>query len=252
MPEATAGIAGQVALVTGAGKRLGRAVAEALAADGADIVVHYRSSEQEAEAAVVALRVQGGQAWKVQADLANPESAGKLVQRARAAAGRPIDILVNNASIFTTGDVLEFSRPELDGHLQVNAISPLLLCRSLAAQNRPGQVVNMLDTRVLEYDSEHAAYHLSKRMHFSLTRMLALELAPRIRVNGIAPGLILPPPGRDESYLQAMSDTVPLKRHGSAEDIVRTVRFLVHSDFVTGQVIYVDGGRHMHGRVYGS
>lgn len=258
MAETSGGVAGQVALVTGAGKRLGRAIAEALAEDGADVVVHYRSSAREAEDVVGQVVAAGAQAWKVRADLADAEDAAALLDRAREAAGRPIGILVNNAGIFSPSHILEFSREELDRQIQVNALAPLALCRALARQQCPAppqcpaQVVNMLDTRMLEYDADHAAYHLSKRMLFSLTRMLALELAPRVRVNGIAPGLILPPPGKDTSYLEALSDTVPLNRHGSADDIVRAVQFLVHSDFVTGQVIYVDGGRHMLERAYGS
>ncbi len=264
MAETTGAVAGRVALVTGGAKRLGRAIAEALAEDGADVVVHYRTSGQEADDVVAHLVAAGAQAWKVQANLADAEDAAALLGRAREAAGRPIGILVNNAGIFSPSHVLEFSREELDAQVQVNAFAPLALCRALARQQcparppgparpqGPAQVVNMLDTRMLEYDADHAAYHLSKRMLFSLTRMLALELAPRVRVNGIAPGLILPPPGKDTSYLEALSDTVPLNRYGSADDIVRAVRFLVHSDFVTGQVIYVDGGRHMLERVYGS
>jgi len=127
----------------------------------------------------------------------------------------------------------------------------LQLSRALAAQGRSGQVLNLLDCRILSYDAEHAAYHLSKRMLFSLTRMLALELAPRLRVNAVAPGLILPPPGRDEAYLQALARTNPLQRHGGAGDVVRAALFLMQSGFVTGQVIYVDGGHHMTGRTYG-
>ena len=111
--------------------------------------------------------------------------------------------------------------------------------------------MNLLDSRITDYDREHAAYHLSKRMLFALTRMLALELAPRTIVNAVAPGLILPPEGKDEDYLRRMAHTVPLNRHGDAGDIEQAVLFLLRCEFVTGQVIFVDGGRHMEGRVYG-
>ena len=197
-------------------------------------------------------RTAGGAGWAVLADRPPGPAASGWVAGAVALAGRPVDILVNSASIFAPSRVLEFTADELAADLQVNALSPLLLSRGLAAQGRPGQIVNFLDARMVEYDEEHAAYHLSKRMLFSLTRMLALELAPQVRVNAVAPGLILPPPGQDESYLQALAHTNPLRRHGCAADIARAVVFLLHSDFITGQVIYVDGGRHMMGSTYGS
>jgi hypothetical protein len=126
-----------------------------------------------------------------------------------------------------------------------------MLCRGFAAQKRTGLIVNMLDTRILNHDEEHAAYHISKRMLFTITRMLALELAPQIRVNAVAPGLVVPPEGKDEYYLAKLAYTNPLHTYGSAEDVARAVMFLVHSDFVTGQVMYVDGGHHMLGRTYG-
>jgi hypothetical protein len=248
MPE----LSGRTALVTGGAKRLGRAIAEALASEGADIVVHYRTSEDEAHEAEDHLQCMGVQAWTVQADLADAEQAQTLMGRSSELAGRAPDILVNSASIFTPSGVLDFDADELDRQFAVNTLAPLYLSRSFAESTSEGQIVNMLDARMLEFDEEHAAYHLSKRALFTLTRMLALELAPDIRVNGIAPGLILPPPGEDEAYLEALAHTVPLNRHGSADDIVRAVMFLVHSPFVTGQVIYVDGGRHMKGRMYGS
>jgi NAD(P)-dependent dehydrogenase (short-subunit alcohol dehydrogenase family) len=247
-----ADLRGRTALVTGGAKRLGRAIAELLAGEGVSVVVHYGRSASEAEETAEALRARGVEAWTLGADLSSADAAGDLVGRACEKAGRALQILVNSASVFSPSHVLEFSPDELSEQLAVNAVAPLLLSRQFAARAESGQIINMLDTRIVEYDAAHAAYHLSKRALFSLTRMLALELAPRIRVNAIAPGLILPPPREDESYLEAMADTVPLKMHGSAEDIVRAVRFLLHSQFVTGQVIYVDGGRHMEGRTYGS
>ena len=145
----------------------------------------------------------------------------------------------------------DFTQEELLANLQVNALSPLWLCRAFAAQQRAGAVVNFLDTRISDYDREHAAYHLSKRMLHALTKMLALELAPRIRVNAVAPGLILPPPGQDETYLRRHINTNPLRRIGTPEGVAAAALFLLRSAFVTGQVIYVDGGRHLKGCVYG-
>ncbi|HNR34300.1 MAG TPA: SDR family oxidoreductase, partial [Candidatus Hydrogenedentes bacterium] len=135
--------------------------------------------------------------------------------------------------------------------VNLNALAPFLLGRCLAAQKRPGGIVNLLDARIADYDREHASYHLSKRLLFTLTRMMAVEFAPCVRVNGIAPGLILPPEGKDESYLAQLAATNPLNRYGSPDDVAEAVLYLLRSDFVTGQVIFVDGGRHMRGGMYG-
>lgn len=243
---------GRTALVTGAAKRIGRAVALALADAGADVIVHYNRSAQEARSVASEATDLGVRAWTVAADLSEPAAGTRLFQQAVETAG-PVDILINSASIFPRGTLLESSPDDFVTNLTVNAVSPLMICRALAAQEIPGSaIVNFLDTRVLDYDRKHVPYHVSKRAFFSITRMLADELAPTTRVNGVAPGLILPPPGEDESYLARMSHTNPLNAHGSVADITRAVLFLLQSTFVTGQVIYVDGGRHIKGRFYGS
>jgi pteridine reductase len=189
-------------------------------------------------------------AWSVQADLADRAETEMLIDRALEHAGR-IDVLVNNASIFPRGRITDFDGKDLDLNVQVNAFSPLVLSRAFAVQAEQGVILNFLDSRITDYDAAHAAYQLSKRMLFTITRMLALELAPRIRVNGVAPGLVLPPPGEDAGYLERNSQAVPLQRFGELEGIVEAVRFLAVSDFITGQVVFVDGGAHLKGAVYG-
>ena len=140
---------------------------------------------------------------------------------------------------------------KLDENIHINALAPALLSRAFAKTAARGDIVNLLDCRISDYDAEHLSYHLSKRMLMSLTRILALELAPDIRVNGVAPGLILPPPGQGREYLRRLALTNPLERWGGAEDIVRAIVFLLESPFVTGQIIYVDGGRSLKGSLYG-
>ena len=243
-------LTGKTALVTGGARRLGRATALALAGCGADVVVHYCTSADEAGETAEAIRAAGRRAWVVQADLSDTNAADALGARAVEAAGG-IDILVNNASPFPASRVLGFTAADLAESVQVGAMAPLQLARALAVGGRASDIVNFLDCRIVDYDRAHAAYHLAKRMLFSITRMLALELAPRVRVNAVAPGLILPPPGADESYLAAHAHTNPLERHGEARDVTGAVLFLLRSGFITGQVIYVDGGRHMKGCVYG-
>lgn len=243
-------LAGRTALVTGAAKRLGRAVALALAGAGADVIVHYFRSETEAAATAGQIERLGRRAWGLQADLAQTDAVASLTGRAFEAAGS-VDLLVNNASIFPSVGLMEMTSAELAESIQVNAWAPLALCRDFAARGGSGDIVNLLDCRIVDYDRRHVAYHLSKRMLFSLTRMLAVELAPRIKVNAVAPGLILPPPGEDESFLARHADTNPLGRHGSEADVADAVVMLAANGFITGQVIFVDGGRHLRGHFYG-
>lgn len=236
--------------MTGASRRLGRATAEMLVREGLDIAVHYGRSGDEAAGLAAWVRDQGRRAAHLGADLADPADAEALLDRARAALG-PVDVLINNASIFPEGTLRSMSAEEVHANVQVNALAPLLLSRAFAAQGGRGSIVNLLDCRIADYDHKHAAYHLSKRMLYSLTKMMALEFAPQVRVNGVAPGLILPPPGEDEAYLDRLAHTNPLQTRGEAADVVRAIAFLLKSPFVTGQVIFVDGGRHLKGCVYG-
>jgi NAD(P)-dependent dehydrogenase (short-subunit alcohol dehydrogenase family) len=130
--------------------------------------------------------------------------------------------------------------------MEVNAWVPFVLSRAFAQRIGRGKIVNLLDTRLKGYDWTHVGYILSKHLLAVMTRMMALEFAPHITVNAVAPGLVLPPPGKDETYLQSLVHTVPLQRYGGAQDIADAVVFLIRSDFITGNVIYVDGGRHLY------
>ncbi len=239
----------KTALVTGGAKRIGRAIAVALAAEGANAVIHYRSSADDAEATAEHVRELGAEAWTVPADLADPAETAGLFDRAANAAG-PIDLLVNNAAIFEPSSLTDFKPADLWRTMQVNALAPLELARAFAARRRGGAIVNVLDTKVVDYDRRHVAYHLSKRALLSLTRMMALEFAPTVRVNAVAPGLILPPPGKDRSYLERLASSNPLNKVGSLSQVTDAVLFLLGNEFVTGQVIFIDGGQHMNGRTY--
>jgi NAD(P)-dependent dehydrogenase (short-subunit alcohol dehydrogenase family) len=249
MKDTDASLAGRKALITGAAKRIGRALALALAEQGVRVVVHHHWSEREAAALCDEIQKAGGSAWPVQGDLADAGQARRIFRDAVDQAGG-IDILINNASIFEPDTLWDVTEESLALNLRLHALSPLTLAREMARQGEAGHIVNLLDTRVTVYDREHASYHISKRVLLTLTRMLALELAPKIAVNGIAPGLILPPAGQDESYLQGLVYTNPLKRHGGPQDVVDAVLFLLRSRFVTGQILYIDGGYHMKGHVY--
>lgn len=238
-------------LVTGAAKRLGRAMALALARQDAEVVVHYHTSQSEAEAVQAEIEQAGSKATLCQADLADPEQADALVGQVVERLGRPLDILINNASFFDTQSWRETTSDALIENMQVHAYAPLTLSRAFFEQGRSGQIINMLDSRVQDYDKLHVPYHLSKRSLLTLTRILAIELAPVVTVNAVAPGLVLPPEGQGQEYLDKLAHTNPLNRYGSERDICEAVLFLLRSEFITGQIIYVDGGRHMKGHMYG-
>lgn len=237
-------IAGKTALITGAERRIGRATALALAEAGVHVVVHHLGADEAAAEVVAEAESRGVRAWAMAADFAKAEGSEALVARAREAAGS-LDILVNNASIFPPDTLDTVAFDAVVANVRVNAWAPLVLSREFARRVGKGKIVNLLDASLGAHATSHAAYALSKHMLGMLTRMTALEFAPDITVNAVAPGLILPPPGEDEAYLVDRAQTVPLRRHGDAQDIADAILFLVTARFVTGQIIYVDGGAHL-------
>jgi len=241
---ANGALLGQTGLSTGAAVRLGRQTALTLAEAGADVVVHYHRSNGEAQELGGELERRGAKAFSVAADLEKTEERAALLPRAAEAAGK-VDILINNASIFPAENLEELTLEGLMANVLVNAWAPLELSREFARLAKRGKIVNVEDSRLRGYDFAHAGYILSKQMLSLVTRMLALTLAPNFTVNAVAPGLVLPPPGQDQSYVDRLVSTVPLKRHGRAADVAEAILFLLRSDFITGQVIYVDGGRHL-------
>jgi pteridine reductase len=236
---------GQTALLTGAAKRIGRETALTLAGLGINVVVHFNRSEAEARELAAELQQKGVKAWTIQADFRRPDEYQTLMERARQMAGS-LEILVNNASIFPLEKLNDLTWSGLSANTEVNAWVPFVLSRAFAQAASRGKIINLHDSRLKGYDWTHVGYILSKHVLAAMTRMMALEFAPNIIVNAVAPGLILPPPGKDESYLQGLIETVPLQRHGGPQDIADAIAFLIRSNFITGQVIYVDGGRHLH------
>lgn len=237
----------RVAIVTGAGVRLGRAMALALAVQGARLVIHYYSSAEPALETVAQIRDRGGEAIIVQADLNQPRQAPILVEQAVAHYGR-IDILVNSAAIFEPGEWDNTTEENWDRHFDINLKSPFFLTQAFARQvgpDRRAHVVNIVDWRALHPGTDHVAYTIAKAGLVTMTHSLALALAPNIQVNAIAPGMILPPPGQDETYLAHWADKIPARRIGSPEEVIKALLYLLQADFVTGEVIYVTGGEHL-------
>ncbi|RPJ05529.1 MAG: SDR family NAD(P)-dependent oxidoreductase [Spirochaetaceae bacterium] len=268
--KASNAIKGKRVLITGGTKRLGGACARDLVSKGAHVIIHCNTSWEQAVQMAKELGEDfasaGGKAYAIKADLAKPEEAETLVEKAVMLAG-PLDILINNASIYPECTILDMTIEDLFSNITVNAFSPLVLSRCFAQrfmektghakseqrgpQQHRGVIINFLDSRICEYDRLHAAYHTSKRMLADFTRMCALEFAPGVRVCGVAPGLILPPEGKDDGYFRQFYNRIPLSSHGSVEDITSAVRFLIESSFITGQILYADGGAFMKGNTYG-
>jgi NAD(P)-dependent dehydrogenase (short-subunit alcohol dehydrogenase family) len=237
-------VRGRTALVTGAAVRVGHEIALALADEGANVVVHYRNSKEEAESFARELADRGVKSWTVRADFEKPEEYTSLIRRTLDLAGS-LDVLVNNASIFPRNTLQDVDFPSVVRNMEVNAWVPFELSREFARLAGRGDVVNLLDARIFQYDWSHVAYILSKHMLAVLTEMTALEFAPDIRVNAVAPALILPSAGMSEEAFRQLARTVPLQRDGSPEDIARAVVYLLRAGFLTGMTINVDAVLHL-------
>jgi pteridine reductase len=238
---------GRVTLVTGGAIRLGRAIVQALAAEGATVAVHHHHSVDEARSLVAELRGHGRRAEAFHADLTDDAQLAALVADVERTLG-PIHVLVNSAAQFTRATFLDTDATTLDAEWRLNARAPFLLTRAVArgmVDRREGVVVNVLDIGgALVAWRNYSAYCMTKAAMHMLTQVLALELAPHVRVNGVAPGTVLPPESLGAAEREQLRSRIPLQRFGTAEDVAATVRFLITgSDFVTGQVIAVDGGR---------
>lgn len=251
-------LAGRIALVTGAATRIGRSVALALAGEGAIIALHYRHSKQEADETLSEIRRLSPHSFSVQGDLSHREQievvAASVIERG------PVDILINNASLFPVEDrFFTFNMEQWDRLWNVNVLAPMLLSRRLFVGNRSGAIVNLIDAGLNRIRCENFVYRMTKAALKEMTLMLALELAPHVRVNGIGPGAILPPAkmGPDGSTIRPDGDRaaglfdayvqkhVPLQRPGSPEIIASNVLHLIKQDFLTGVILPVDGGEYV-------
>ncbi|MBI2235959.1 MAG: SDR family oxidoreductase [Magnetospirillum sp.] len=237
----------RAALVTGAARRIGRAIALDLAEAGFAVALHYSLSADEAHAAVAEIVAGGGRAVALDADLRREDQVQALVPRAVAVLG-PLGLLVNNASTFERDDALTATRQSWDLHMEVNLRAPFVLTQGFARQlpaEAEGVVVNLLDQRVWKPAADFTTYSLSKAGLWSLTQSLALALAPRIRVAGIGPGPALPSRRQSAQQFAAQAAATPLGRPTSPAEIAGAVRFILASPSVTGQMIALDGGQHL-------
>jgi NAD(P)-dependent dehydrogenase (short-subunit alcohol dehydrogenase family) len=234
-------------LVTGAAKRLGRAIALDLGSAGWNVALHYKTSAEDAEAAAAQIRGHGVTAALLQADLAREAESETLVSRAAAAIG-PLTALINSASIFENDDWRSATRASWDLHMEVNLRAPLALSQRFAAQlpdGAAGNIVNIIDQRVLKPTPQFLSYSLSKAGLHWLTTTLAQGLAPAIRVNAVGPGPTLRNERQSEADFARQRDATILGHGADPADICAAVRYLLDAPSVTGQMIAVDGGQHL-------
>lgn len=245
------------ALVTGAGHRLGRAIALYLAARGYDVAVHYASSADAAQETVALIEQQGGRAVALQADMLDDAEVERLFDAASTALGGPITCLVNNASIFEYDTIQSATRETWDRHMQSNLRAPFILTQKLAAQGlKPGKdaagepvaaavIVNMIDQRVRKLTPEFMTYTLAKMGLWAMTQTTAQALAPAIRVNAIGPGPTLQGARQaPEQFARQRASTV-LERGANPQDITAALGYILDAPAVTGQLLCIDGGQHL-------
>ena len=238
---------GAVALVTGAGHRVGKALALALAGAGCDVYVHYNRSAGPAEETAAEIEALGGRAAAGSADLGDPEGARGVVAAAGEALG-PVRVLVNSASGFADDTIRNVTLEGWNRSLAVTLTAPMLLTQAVAAAlpaDTAGAVVNVTDWRTARPYPDHFSYTVAKGALDALTRAAAVGLAPQVRVNAIALGAILPPPGKDSSYLKELARGIPVGRPGGVEVVADALLFLLRNDFVTGEVVQLTGGAHL-------
>lgn len=238
------------AIITGGGVRMGGAMARHLAGRGYDIALHYHSSGAAAEETLEQVRKCGVRGIGYACDFKYPEEAERLIERISADFPETA-LLINSAANFIQEDIEHTRTQTLLDTFNINLLSPYVLMREFKKQFNRGMIVNILDERINRNVPTFAAYSVSKAGLAHLTRLGAVEWGDRVRVNGIAPGLILPPAGASEDYLVRAGKKIPMRTHGGVEDILNGLDYLIDSPFVNGEILFIDGGESL-GRAYPS
>jgi pteridine reductase len=239
-------LAGQVALVTGAGRRVGRAIALALGGRGMRVVVHYNGSSEGAHETARLIRERGGLATIIQADLADVAAANALIDRTLDQEGE-LGALINSAAMMVRTPVGETTPDEWDAMFALNVRAPYFLAQRAAPALRSarGSIVNIADLAAYETWPAYVPHGMTKAAIVQMTRALARALAPEVRVNAVAPGAVLLPESWSDADAERLRATTPLRRLGSPDDVAQAVLYLLEAEYVTGEVIKVDGGRHI-------
>ena len=236
----------KTAFITGAAKRVGKAISLHLAAQGWNIALHYNSSEAEASLLQEGLKsVFPNQQFEIfSADLNNAKEVETLILKV-VQAMQNIDLMINNASVFEKGNFANTDTGFLDRQMNVNFRAPFILTRDFARLVKKGLIINFVDTRIVNNKSNFAAYSLSKKALWEMTKMAALELGPNIRVNAIAPGLTLAPEEKGDEYLMKLAENIAMKRPGGLDPIMKSLDYILNNDYLTGQLLFCDGGENL-------
>jgi len=236
-----------VALVTGAADRLGAAMARALAGAGYAVVVHHRGGADKAKALVAEIEAEGGVAASLKADLTVPRQRDALIAKAAKLFG-PLTVLVNNASSFDPDSVADLDEALWDKHFAIHAKAPAFLARDFAAQlpaGTQGNIVNIIDERILHLTPNYFSYTLSKAALWTMTKTMAQSLAPRVRVNAIGPGPTLPDAHQSEAAFRRNQASAMLGYGANPSDVTEALLYLLNAPAITGQMLAIDGGRHL-------
>ena len=236
----------KTALITGASKRIGKAIVKYLAKEGWNIIIHYNTSEQAAKQLVSSLSSKCAKQnfSLIKANLANTRDVIGMIPQLVSEFGE-FELLINNASVFDRGYMQETSVDLYESQMDVNLKAPFLLIRDFATYCKKGNIINFVDTRITSNKSDFSAYSLSKKGLWDLTKMAALEYAPEIRVNAIAPGVTLAPEDESETYLLNLAKSIPMKRPGGLEPILKSVGYILENHHLTGQLLFADGGENL-------
>ena len=236
----------KTALITGAAKRVGKAMAQHLASQGWNIAIHYNTSELEArlfcDELIGTYPKQQFEIFK--ADMNLPEEVELLIPQVIQNM-TSLDLLINNASVFEPAKLGETTTGFLDRQMNVNFKAPFILTRNFAQLLKSGVIVNFVDTRIVTNQSNFAAYSISKKALWELTKMAALEFGPDIRINAIAPGLTLPPEEKGEDYLLKLAEKITMKRPGGLDPILKSLDYILENEYLTGQLLFCDGGENL-------
>ena len=236
----------KIALITGASKRIGKAIALHLAEKGWNVAIHYNKSKEPAEVLVneLSAKFQSQKFKSFKANLSVIEEVVELIPTVVNYFGE-IQLLVNNASVFDSSYVESTTEKLFDTQINVNFKAPFFLIRDFANHCKKGNIINFVDTRITSNKSDFAAYSISKKALWDLTQMAALELAPAIRVNAIAPGVTLAPEDKDDNYLHNLAKNIPMKKPGGLEPILKSVDYILENNHLTGQLLFADGGENL-------
>lgn len=236
----------KTALITGASKRIGKSIAQFLAQNGWNVIIHFNNAEKSANSLVNELQLaySGQQFSCIKANLAEISEVEKLIPEIVKKSGA-FQLLINNASVFEKNKILETNPAFFDRQFDVNFKAPFFLMRDFALFCKAGNIINFVDTRITTNNYDFAAYSLSKKALWESTKMAALELAPKIRVNAIAPGVTLAPAEKKPEYLEKLAQKIAMKKPGGIEPILKSVDFILENKHLTGQLLFADGGENL-------